>query len=338
MVFMPDGRKLRHDVLEAYRLSAIKLHQEGVSVPILAKSFGVGRQAVYKWLQKFRQQGRKSLHATTGSGRPPILNESCFSELKNLLKKPATKLGYTTDLWSGPRVEHLIRKQFKIAYHAKHIPRLLRRLGLCMKFPERRALEQDPKKLRLWKKERLPEILEWARKHKALVFYADESLISLIPYVGKTWTFPKLKPVARVSGRRGQHIGVTGAVSQHGRFLFELTADRENFTARVFLRFVRKMRREYPGRNIALIVDGASVHTAKRVKVFQEENKSWLRLEILPAYSPELNPSEKIWRFTKTKQLNGSTCRDKKELRKKSISALRSLKKDSKRITSFFMP
>ncbi len=334
---MPDGRKLPHDVLEAYRLSAIKLHQEGVSVPVLAKSFGVGRPAVYKWLQKFKQQGRKSLHATTGSGRPPILNESCFSELKTLLKKPATKLGYTTDLWSGPRVEHLIRKRFKIAYHAKHIPRLLRRLGLCMKFPERRALEQDPKELRLWKRERLPAILEWARKHKSLVFYADESLISLIPYVGKTWTFPKIKPIARVSGRRGQHIGVTGAVTQQGRFLFELTQDKENFTARVFLRFVRKMRREYPGRNIALIADGAPVHTANIVKAFKEENKSWLLLEILPAYSPELNPSEKIWRFTKTKQLNGSTCRDKKELRKKSISALRSLKKDSKRITSFFV-
>jgi transposase len=334
---MPDGRELRHDVLEAYRLSAVKLHREGVSVPVLAKSFGVGRPAVYKWLQKFKQKGRKSLQATTGSGRPPILNESCFSALKNLLKKPATRLGYTTDLWSGPRVEHLIRKQFKIAYHAKHIPRLLRRLGLYLKFPERRALEQDPKELRLWKKERLPDILGWARKHKALVFYADESLISLIPYVGKTWTFPKLKPIARVSGRRGQHIGVTGAVTQQGRFLFELTQDKENFTARVFLRFVRKMGREYPSRNIALIVDGAPVHTAKRVKAFKEENKSWLRLEILPAYSPELNPSEKIWRFTKTKQLNGSTCRDKKELRKKSISALRSLKKDSKRITSFFV-
>ena len=51
---MPDGRKLSHDVLEAYRLSAIKLHREGVLVPILTKSFGVGPQAVYKWLQKYK--------------------------------------------------------------------------------------------------------------------------------------------------------------------------------------------------------------------------------------------------------------------------------------------
>jgi len=54
-----------------------------------------------------------------------------------------------------------------------------------------------------WKKKRFPNILEWAKKHKAFVFYADESLISLIPYIGKTWAFPKVKPIVRVSGKRG---------------------------------------------------------------------------------------------------------------------------------------
>ena len=108
---MSDGRKLAHNVLEAYRFAAIKLHQKGVSVPVLAKSFGVRRQAVYRWLQKFKRQGRKSLYSVTGSGRPPILKESSFVALKALLKKSATQLGYATDLWSGPRVGHLIRKR-----------------------------------------------------------------------------------------------------------------------------------------------------------------------------------------------------------------------------------
>ncbi len=32
----------------------------------------------------------------------------------------------------------------------------------------------------------------------------DESIISLIPYVGKTWALPNKKPIVRVSGKRGQ--------------------------------------------------------------------------------------------------------------------------------------
>jgi len=75
------------------------------------------------------------------------------------------------------------------------------------------------------------------------------------------------------------------------------------------------MRRENPSRPIVLIVDGAPIHKAKIVKAFKQDQKSWLRLEILPAYSPELNPTEKVWGFVKTKKLNGSTAADKKELR-----------------------
>jgi transposase len=216
------------------------------------------------------------------------------------------------------------------------MPRLLKSLGLELKFPERRALEQDPKAVREWKKHRFPEIIEYAKKKRALLFYADEAIISLIPYVGKTWAFPNKKPIVRVSGKRGQNIGVTAAVNQQGRMCFELTKEKERFTAKVFIRFIKKMHRENIDRHIVLIVDGAPVHTAGVVKTFIEENKSWLRLEILPAYSPELNPTEKSWRFLKTKKLNGSTVLNKEALRDETKKMIKQIKKDKNRVSSFF--
>src|SRR3990167_6716496 len=179
-----------------------------------------------------------------------------------MIRKPASELGYSTDLWSGPRIRHLIKHEFKIKYHPKHMPRLMKNLGLELKFPERRAIEQDPKALREWKNKRFPEILKTAKKKHALLFYADEAIISLIPYVGKTWAFPNKKPIVRVSGKRGQNIGITAAVNQQGRMCFELTKEKERFTAKVFIRFIKKMRKEFPKRNIILIVDGAPTHTA----------------------------------------------------------------------------
>jgi transposase len=331
-----DGRSLTHDVLESYRFAAIKLRKSGVGIAVIAKSFGVTAKAVYEWLAKERQFGKNSLRASKACGPAPLLSERQFEKLTDLLKNPASEFGYSTDLWSGPRIRHFIKHQFGVEYHAKHMPRLLRRIGLVIKFPERRALEQDPIEVRRWKQKRLPEILDYARKKRALVFYADESLISLIPYVGKTWTFPDQKPIVRVSGKRGQHVGVTAAVNQQGRMCFELTKDNERFTARVFLRFLRKMRKEFPSRHLVLIVDGASTHTAKIVNEFATEAKKWLRLEILPAYSSELNPTEKNWRFTKTKLLNGSAATDKTELRKGVIKSMRRTKKDLKRVASFF--
>ena len=331
-----DGRCLSHEVLEGYRLAAINLYKSKVEIKVIAQCLRVTIQAVYKWIWKFRDQGLQGLKSTTASGVEPRLKEDQFQELIRCLRQPATKLGYATDLWSGPRVRHLIKKLFKIKYHPKHMPRFLYRLGVRLKKPERRALEQDSKEVRQWKRERLPEILVYAKKNRALLFYADESLISLIPYVGKTWAFPRAKPIARVSGRRGQHVGITAAVNEQGRLCFEMTQEDETFTSQIFLRFVQKLHQEFPSRKIILIVDGAPPHIAKVVKKFREDHKSWFRLEILPAYSPELNPTEKAWDFVKTKKLNASTATNKQELRQKTRSIMKNLQKNKSRISSFF--
>jgi transposase len=331
-----DGRSLPHELLETYRMAAVRLRRQGVGVNVIAESFRVRREAVSRWISAARKFGIRYLCSRKAPGPQPRLSEDCFKELIRILKHPASEMGYATDLWSGNRVRHLVKKQWKISYHAKHMPRFLRRLGMVMRFPERRALEQDPVELRKWKKKRFPEILDFAKKKKALLFYADEALISLIPYVGKTWTFPNARPIVRVSGKRGKHVGITGAINAQGRFCFELTQDEERFTARVFLRFVRKLHREFPRRHIVLIVDGAPTHKAKIVKEFEKKSWSWLRLEILPAYSPELNPSEECWNFIKTKRMNGSMATDKEKLRQETVESAQSLKKNKAKIRSFF--
>ena len=332
-----DGRSLSHEALESLRYGAVRLHRNGISVEVISNSLGVTRSAVHSWLKKSKEQGLRSLKSRKSTGRPPIVSERQFKELIALLRRSATEFGYSTDLWTGPRVRTLIRRKFKIEYHRKHMPRLLRRLGLILKFPERRALEQDPKAIQKWKKERFLEILEYARKKRALVFFTDECLISLIPYIGKTWARKFSKPIARVSGKKHQHIGVTAAINAQGRFTFELSRKNERFTAHVFMRFIRKLQRENQGRSIVLIADGASTHTAKAVKKFVAQNKNRLRLEILPAYSPELNPAEKPWGYVKTKKLNANQAKDKTELKKKTKAAFSALKKDKKTLISFFV-
>lgn len=333
---MKDGRSLDHQTLEGYRFAALKLHKRDVPVATIAESFGVTTEAVYIWLKKARVQGRGSLRSSKAPGPIPALSKDNFSDLLSAIRRPASKLGYATDLWSGPRLRHFIKHAFGVEYHNKHMPRLLRRLGLNFKFPERRALEQDPKAVRDWKKRRLPQIFRFAKAKKALIFYADEALVSLIPYVGRTWAFPHAKPIVRVSGRRGNHVGITAAVNAQGRMGFELTREKEMFTAKVFLRFVRKLRREQPSRFIVLIVDGAPTHTAKVVKSYAKENRKMFRLEILPAYSPELNPSEKPWGFLKSKNLNGSQIKDKVQLRSQVKGHMKKLRKNKKRVSSFF--
>ena len=99
---MADGRKLLHEVGEAFRFMAVKLHREGVAVPTIARSCEVGTKAVYKWLKRAESDGLESLRSTKAPGPAPILSERQFEKLKMAIRKPGSELGYSTDLWSGP--------------------------------------------------------------------------------------------------------------------------------------------------------------------------------------------------------------------------------------------
>jgi transposase len=328
-----------HEVQQTRRLAAIELRKNGVKPAVIAASFGVAVQTVYNWVSKAKRFGPDALKSTKATGAPSALTQPQIQDLKTCLRRPASELGYATDLWSGPRVRHFIKHRYGVEYHVNYMPRFLRGLGLVQKFPERRALEQDPEAVRRWKEERLPEILADAKQRRAYVFYADEALISLIPSVGKTWAFGDQKPIARVSGLRGQHIGVTGAVNPRGHLYFEMTPEGERFTAAGFLRFIQNLRKEFPRRPIVLIVDGAPIHRAKIVTEFVAAH-AWLRLEILPSYSPELNPSEHPWRYVKSNGRNGSQSRNKTELRAETHQLLCRLKRKDKQkyVQSFFTP
>jgi transposase len=49
-----------------------------------------------------------------------------------------------------------------------------------------------------------------------------------------------------------------------------------------------------PGKRVVLVVDGASVHRAKSLRVPER-----ITLVSLPAYTPELNPAERLWPLVK---------------------------------------
>jgi transposase len=58
--------------------------------------------------------------------------------------------------------------------------------------------------------------------------------------------------------------------------------------------YLEKMAERYANRKILLILDGAGWHKSKDLVV--PEN---IKIVILPPYSPELNPVERLWQHIK---------------------------------------
>lgn len=87
----------------------------------------------------------------------------------------------------------------------------------------------------------------------------------------------------------------------------------ENTTAELFAGFLGLLLK-HVGKPLTVILDNASVHTARAIEPMMEQlKKKGLTLYFLPPYSPELNRIEILWRKVKYEWMAFKT-RDSKTL------------------------
>ena len=100
-------------------------------------------------------------------------------------------------------------------------------------------------------------------------------------------------------------VGYYGAVRlRDGRFVFQ--REMTKFNAETCFEFLRQLRRRSGAeqRQVVVILDNAAYHHARLHKEWRLRNMDRFRLEFLPPYSPELNPIERVWKFTRRQCLH----------------------------------
>ena len=104
-------------------------------------------------------------------------------------------------------------------------------------------------------------------------------------------------PEVPVTGER-KSIKILGAVElQHSRFLYQRD---QVFNAQTYLAFLqRQIAPRYRRQGAILIQDNASYHKNETVWVWFRDNRHWLEVKPLPAYSPQFNPAERLWQHTR---------------------------------------
>jgi transposase len=71
------------------------------------------------------------------------------------------------------------------------------------------------------------------------------------------------------------------------------------FNASTYLAFLEQLARRYRRQGAMLIQDNASYHTDADVWAWFRSNRDWLEVHQLPPYSPEFNPTERLWQHTR---------------------------------------
>lgn len=92
-------------------------------------------------------------------------------------------------------------------------------------------------------------------------------------------------------------INVYGAMGRNGQLIIRV---EEIFDADSFKRFLKTiLKQAKTKKKILLVLDNAKHHHAKKLKEYIDSIKDRLELFYLPAYSPEINAIEMLWKKTR---------------------------------------
>jgi transposase len=101
------------------------------------------------------------------------------------------------------------------------------------------------------------------------------------------------------------------------------------------IEFLRHLLRQLPGR-LLIIWDGAGIHRSREVHDFIGALGQRVALQYLPAYAPELNPTEYIWGHLKQHELANFCAKHGWELSLMASRALRRMRRRPSLITAFW--
>ena len=329
-----DARSLPPVAQEDLRQRAIKAFLDGKKQVEIAEILNVTRQAVGKWVIKFRQGGNKSLKAKQ-RGRPKggkLLSWQAAQVAKAITDHHPEQLKLPFYLWTREAVVQFIEQRFGIRLSIWTMGRYLSRWGFTPQKPVRRAYEQNPEAVQSWLEKDYPMVQKQAKKEKALIYWSDEMGLRSDDAVGRSYGRCGQTPIIPGTGQRFG-CNMISAINNRGHLNFMVFKTR--FDNVVFLGFLKRMVRQIK-RKVFLIVDGHPVHHAIKVKNWIQGHVNQIRLFYLPGYSPELNPDEMLNQDVKSNAVGRRRAKNQQELVANTRSYLRSRQRQPDIVKKYF--
>lgn len=155
-----------------------------------------------------------------------------------------------------------------------------------------------------------------ARRRKAWIFFQDESGVSQRPSIRRTWA-PRGETPVLIHAFNWSTISVCAALGfrwdgRRSQLFFQTREGTYNTES--LIAFLQDLKRHLRGRKAILVWDGLPAHKSQVMKEYLHSQRSWLRVERLPGYAPDLNPVETLWGNVKGQELANRCSEDLDEV------------------------
>ncbi len=86
------------------------------------------------------------------------------------------------------------------------------------------------------------------------------------------------------------------------------------YNSESLIAFLQDLKRHLRGKKAILVWDGLPAHKSQVMQEYLYSQRSWLRVEPLPGYAPEMNPVETLWGNVKGQELANRCSKDLAEV------------------------
>lgn len=327
------------DVLEYRRRLAIQRLADGYSTEEVADFLGVDPRSVRRWLAAYGHGGDDGLAPRSVPGRSPTLTTTQEKIVLRWLSDLPSEHGFTTDLWSAPRLAQLIEQEFGAPFHPNYLSTWLRRRGYTPQKPRRVPRERDDQAIARWLAQDWPRIKQKAHRHGACLLFLDESGLLMAPLLRRSWALRGNPPASKYKAGHREKVSVAGALwlsplrdQLHLGYQTLVNGYFTNTDVAAFLGGI------VHGSTSPVIViwDCGTMHKGEPIRTLVEESGKWLEIEPLPAHASSLMPVEFVWRWLKYGRLCNFTPRDAEDLNAAVVRELDAIWDNRVLLASFF--
>jgi transposase len=327
-MFAKDG-----DLREWRRLQALHLKEEGWHRRDVAEALDVTERSVSRWSSIARDCGPQGLLSASIPGRPPVLSLQQRQWVPELLAHGAEAYGFRGTAWTCGRIAKVIQEEFGVTYDKSNVSRLLKQLRWTPQMPIQRASQRDEAAIDDWRNQGWPRLLSESRTERRTLVFVDEAGFYLLPSVMKTYAPRGHTPVLRAKLAR-DHLSVMGGMTPAGR-IYTLSR-QESLNGSHSVEFLVHLQRVADER-LLVVWDGSPIHRRILVREFVSGMHGKVRLEMLPAYAPDLNPwDEGGWNHLKNVEMRHLVCKDLEDLHEQFHLAVHRLRQKAWLVNSFF--
>jgi len=285
------------------RSHCILLSHKGYTPTQIADILFESEQTICRWVKDFEAKRTASLFPKyLGHEHASKLTREQKQHLKEILSQKPSDYGIPKEFWDISTLRKYVKAEFGVEYESDESYRLIFLLhNYSFHLPDTFDRHRDERKVLKRVKEIKGEIKPLLKDPGWIVFASDEARIIWETIIRRAWLPKGEKTVIKVERKRKSQsfIGFldlkTGA-----ELLFKLSWQKQD----TIIPVLEELTRKYPDKRLCIIWDNARFHHGKKLKAKLSTTLKNIHLINLPAYVPDTNPQEHVWKYSKDKLSN----------------------------------